>query len=105
MENQNTQAGGMTPQTLAIVAYITLIGWIVALVINNNNKQPLVSFHLRQMLGLIIMSFVGIIPFVGWILSIAAFVLWILGFISAINGEEKPVPIVGDYFQQWFKGL
>jgi uncharacterized membrane protein len=32
-------------------------------------------------------------------------VFWILGLISAINGQEKPIPVVGDLFQKWFAGF
>ncbi len=40
-----------------------------------------------------------------WIVSIFIFVLWIIGFIGAIQGEEKKVPLLGDLFQDWFKGI
>jgi len=26
--------------------------------------------------------------------------LWIMGVISAVNGEQKPVPVIGDTIQQ-----
>jgi uncharacterized membrane protein len=38
-------------------------------------------------------------------LGIGLFVLWVIGFLGAINGEEKRVPFVGDLFQDWFKGI
>lgn len=99
-------------KTVAIIAYITLIGWIIALVMNNGNKTALGSFHVRQSLGIICVAVVlsiinGVIGI--WILSIivnlALLVFWILGLISAVQGEMKPVPILGEQFQQWFKGL
>ena len=106
----------MDPKVRGIVAYITLIGWIVA-VATNNPKDPLASFHIRQMLGIMlgglatfVVSFVLMfIPILGWLVVglcyIALLVFWILGFIGALQGEEKKVPLVGDYFQQWFKAL
>ena len=39
-------------KTVAIIAYITLIGWIIALVMNNGNKTVLGSYHIRQSLGI-----------------------------------------------------
>jgi uncharacterized membrane protein len=66
------------------------------------------------MLGLILTGVaVGIcgfvlifIPIIGWLchwaLLIAIFVLWVMGLIAAINGEMKPVPIVGPLYQKWF---
>jgi hypothetical protein len=32
-------------------------------------------------------------------------VLWVIGLMGAINGQEKPVPILGEKFQEWFKSL
>jgi uncharacterized membrane protein len=89
-------------KTVAIVSYITLIGFIAAIVINSNKKTKLGAFHLRQMLGLYLTSFVCIIPILGWILAIAIFVFWIMGLISATKGEMKPVPLLGGLHQKWF---
>lgn len=99
------QSTGTDPKVVGIVSYITFIGWIVALVLNSNDKSEFGSFHIRQSLGLIIMGALSIIPFLGWIIGIAAFILWIIGLIGAVQGQMKPVPIVGEYFQDWFKSL
>lgn len=97
----------MDAKTKAIVAHITLIGWIVALVMNQNeNKDEFVSFYIRQMLGLLIIWFITIwIPVIGWVVWIAAVVFWVISLIGAANGELKLVPILGQYFQEWFKAL
>lgn len=118
MENQEEGTGthkssGMDPKTIAIISYITLIGTIIALVINNNDKQPFASFHIRQSLGLgltlIVLGFIAIIPIIGWLVyivgGIVLFILWIIGLMAALNGEEKTVPIMGERYQEWFKGL
>jgi uncharacterized membrane protein len=101
-------------RTVAIVGYLTLVGFIVALLIHNGKKTQLGAFHLRQMLGLIItgmalvvVKFVLIfIPILGWLVIIALWlsmlVFWVLGLISAINGQMKPVPLIGEYYQKWF---
>ncbi len=99
-------------KTVAIIAYITLIGWIVALVMNNGNKTALGSFHVRQALGImcvgvilaIIANVIGI-SILSWIIQLGILALWILGLISAVQGEMKPVPVVGERFQDWFKGI
>ena len=118
MENQEennapqTQSG-MDPKTLAIISYITLIGTIIALIINMNNKHPFASFHIRQTLGLgltmIALSFIAIIPFLGWLVyavgGILLFIMWVIGLLGALNGEEKVVPILGDKYQEWFNGI
>ena len=30
------------------------------------------------------------------------FVCWITGLLAAINGQMKPMPLVGSYYQKWF---
>jgi uncharacterized membrane protein len=89
-------------KTVAIVSYFSLIGFIVAIVLNSNKKTKLGAFHLRQMLGLILSSIVCIIPILGWIIFLGLFVLWIMGLISATKGEMKPVPVLGGMYQKWF---
>ncbi len=105
-------------KTVGIVAYMTLIGWIIALVMNGEKKgeeKSFGAFHLRQMLGLIIFGFgsgiiymiLGMIllfiPGIGWILMVliqlglfgGLLALWIMGVIAASNGEKKQIPIIG----------
>jgi uncharacterized membrane protein len=93
-------------KTVAIVSYITLIGWIIALIMNQSKKTDLGSFHIRQALLIYI---VGIIlwwvPVVGWLLNIAVFVFWIMGLVYAAQGQKKEVPVLGSLAQNWFKGL
>lgn len=103
----------MDAKTKAIVAHITLIGWVIALVMNNSNKEELTSFYIRQMLGLMIIGLasviVGKVPIIGGIISmvisIGSIILWILSLIGAASGEERPLPIVGEYFQNMFSSL
>ena len=96
----------MDGKTKAIVAHITYIGWIIALVINSSQKDEIASFYIRELLGIylfsIVISFVPVINLIGWILAL---VFWILSLIGAINGEIKETPVIGKYFQDWFKGI
>lgn len=96
----------MDDKTKAIVAHITIIGWIISLVLNNQNKEELTSFYLRQLLGLFLAGLIlSFIPVLGWILSIVIFVFWVLSLIGSIQGEKNLTPVIGEYFQQWFKAL
>ena len=96
----------MDDKTKAIVAHITIIGWIISLVLNSQEKEELTSFYLRQLLGLFLTGLVfSFIPYVGWIISIVVFIFWILSLVASIQGEKQVTPVVGDYFQEWFKGL
>ena len=92
-------------KNIAIIAHIHLIGWIIALIMNSNNKTELGSFYIRQMLGLILLSFLGVIPVVGWILLILIFIAWIISLINALGGKTKPTFLLGSKFQEWFKSL
>ena len=97
-------------RTVAILSYITIIGFIVAIVMHGNKKTKLGSFHLRQMLGIVVsgfcIGFVGIIPLLGLLVlipgMICLMVVWLLGLIAAASGELKPAPVIGPYYQKWF---
>jgi uncharacterized membrane protein len=109
---ETASASQVDPKIIAIVSYMALIGWIVAIVLNNP-KSELGSFHLRQALGIHALSalagMVAIVPVLGWIAAavggIGAFILWVIGLIGAIEGKMKPVPILGEKFQEWFHAI
>lgn len=92
-------------KTIAIISYITWIGWIIALIMNMEKKNDFARFHIRQTLLIFLGSILAWIPFIGWIWGIFLFILWIIGLIAAINSEKKEVPILGHLAQDWFKGL
>ena len=104
-------------RTVAIVSYLTLIGFIVAALMHSSRKTELGAFHLRQTLGLLLTFFavmicqfiLAFIPVIGWIcaflLWVALLVLWVIGLIAAIKGEMKPIPVIGPLFQQWFSHI
>lgn len=93
-------------KNIAIIAHVTIIGWVIALVMNSNNKSELGSFYIRQMLGLSIVGFVSsFIPILNLVLWITMLVLWIMSLVGALSGEKKLTPILGEHFQNWFKSL
>lgn len=96
----------MDAKTKAIVAHITIIGWIIAFISNGKEKDELTSFYIRQCLGIFIFFIIsGFIPFLGracWMLS---FIMLIVSLFGALSGEMKPLPVIGEYFQQWFAGI
>ncbi len=83
----------MDKKTTSIVAYITLIGLIIALCAGDREGA---KFHLNQALVIWLFGLLGVVPFIGWIWGIFIFVCWIIGLIHAINDEEKPVPLIGN---------
>ncbi|WP_321538344.1 hypothetical protein [Flavobacterium piscinae] len=78
------------------MAYLTIIGAVIAIFMNNENKSAFASFHIRQALGIFLTFFLLGYPigyFDSWMISSAFyvffFILWIYGFLGALNGEEK----------------
>jgi len=98
---------------IAIISYITIIGLVIAFVMNNEKKLPFASYHIGQSLGLaatgLALGLIGIIPILGWIINIlgifVVLYMWIIGLMNAINEKEKPVPILGKRFEMWFDSL
>ena len=103
-------------RTVAIVSYLTLIGFIVAVVVHPGKKTALGAFHLRQTLGIIILAFAAglaaaivlFIPFIGWLAAFAIYMAllaaWLHGLIMAATGRQEPIPVIGPKFQELFKG-
>ena len=106
MEQQPTSSNA---QLIAIVSYISFIGWIIAFVLYQNDKSELAIYHIRQSLGINIIGIIGWgifwIPIIGWLAAIFLFVIWLMGLISAAQGEARPVPLVGEFIQDIFKGI
>ena len=115
-------------KTVAILAYITLIGFIIAIVQHSSNKTKLGAYHLRQAVGFMITGiamsiilvlialpmlsmrtsvadyamFIYLISFVIWI---GLFVCLIISIINAASGRLKPAPIFGRLFEKWLINL
>ena len=94
---------------MAILAYLS---WLVLVPIIAAKNSPFARFHANQGLVLAISEFVALfvigifkkLPVIGWIfslagslVSLACFVLMILGIINAANGRAKELPIVGKF--------
>ncbi|TXE10919.1 hypothetical protein ES711_03165 [Gelidibacter salicanalis] len=107
MQNTTIKEG----KTLAIVSYFTFIGLIIAIIMNLEKRNPFTSFHIRQMLGLIMMLIFSnlveeyINSLLGTAFWIITFVSWLFGLYHATKEEYKPIPVLGDKFQEWFKNI
>ena len=82
----------MDAKTTSIVAYITWIGFFVAVLAGDKEGA---KFHLNQALVILIFFIPALIPCLGQIWGIFMMVCWILGLVAAINQEEKEVPLIG----------
>lgn len=105
----------MNNKTLAIVSYITLIGWLISFFVSADKRDELVKFHLKQSLGLAIVSIVlnvittviaFVLPSIASILSLVVFLfvlaLLIIGCINASKETNKELPLIGGFFVNAF---
>ncbi|MBZ9778720.1 hypothetical protein LB452_07270 [Psychroflexus sp. CAK8W] len=107
-------------KTAAIVAYFTIFGSILALLLNSaENKHEFASFHIRQALGVnFLVIFISIIVsgipetvsnlqeiMISTPLYLGYTILWLFGFIGAVSGKQNKVPLIGNLCQTVFKKL
>jgi uncharacterized membrane protein len=107
--DQNTINDG---KTYAFIAYLTLIGTLIAFIMNQEKRNPFTSFHVRQGLGLGLLYIA-----IGYIVSsldsmmvsmsfwIFFSVLFLYGIYGAISGQLNKIPILGEFFQKWFQSI
>lgn len=96
-------------KTTAIVAYLTIVGSLIALSMNAEPKHQFARFHARQAFGLHILFIAfGILSssygniYSAYALFLCYSVLWVYGFVGATSNKEQAVPFLGPYFQKWF---
>lgn len=99
------QESNPNAKLVAIICHFWFIGWIIALIINSNNRSYLGSFYLRQMIGIWLISLCAFILPLAPVVGIVVLASWIFSLVNAIGGTTTPIPLVGEYFQDWFKGL
>ena len=96
-------------RTIAIIAYLTMVGALISITMNLEPRYDFARFHTRQAFGLhlVFLSFAFFLSqwfnLYAWgALYISYFVLWVYGFTAAIQGKKREVPLLGSYFQRWF---
>ncbi len=113
-----------TGKTAGVISYFTIIGWLIAYFgIHQKHRTILGSYQLRQTLLFYIvyvvlrygLSFIfatiwvteGVFSlyYVLKLVDFVFFILWIIGFIGAVNAERKPIPFIGERAQTVFSNL
>ncbi len=90
---------------IGVISYITIIGWIIALILYNEHKTKFTETHLRQALFLHILSLIfALIPFLN-LFNVIILVFWIIGIINASMGKKDPLPLVGKIALNLFKNI
>lgn len=111
--NTTNQVQQTSDNTMAIIAYITIVGLIIAFITNQEKKNTFVKYHTIQSLGLaltgVALAIIAMIPILGWLVyllgTVVLLYLWIMGLMNAINKKEQPVPFLGEKYREWFKNL
>jgi len=93
----------MRKNTIALISYITWIGFIIALVMGDRSDR-FIAHHMNQALVINIAGILGglltVVPILGamaaGIISMATFVFDIMGIVSAYRGSMEPLPLIGD---------
>jgi uncharacterized membrane protein len=103
--------GGMTDNVAGMLAYVTIIPAIIFLVMEPYNKKRFVRFHAFQSIFFAIawtvlwiaLSFIGVIPVLGWatlliwpLLGLGGLVIWIILLMKANQGQMFKLPVIGD---------
>ncbi len=105
-------------KAFAIISYVLnffrLPFWLVPLIMRNNEyalyhaKQCMILWLLGMVSGVICIP-LAFIPCVGWVaivvMLVGILVINVLGLINAMNGQAKPLPIIGVYAEKWFRGI
>ncbi len=101
MENEGKNA--------AIIAYLTIIGSLIAMSINMEPKHDFARFHIRQAFGTHLLFHAFALFLSVWFneyawygLYVFYLVLWGYGFVGALSDKKQLIPIFGPYFQKWF---
>ncbi len=106
---------GLSDNSAAALAYVTIIPAIIFLVMEPYNRKPFVRYHAMQCIGLhvlwlavwVVLMVVGIMLAVVhlhllvlllWpICWIGLVILWLLCIVSAAQGKWFKLPIIGDF--------
>ncbi|MNK09138.1 hypothetical protein D3C87_270880 [compost metagenome] len=111
-------------KTASIISYFTIIGWLIAyFAMHKDNRTELSSYQLRQTLLLNLVAIVlgwglgfiigllmvttgiyGLI-YLTYVVQLTIFIIWLIGLIGAINGQKKPMPIIGEKAQTMFASI
>lgn len=104
-KNSEKASSNDDPKVFAfLAAFFSIVGFIIALVTKKEDKY--VMFYAKQSLVIFILylisGIVAMIPFIGWfilgpIMYLITTVLWVISWIYALSGEQKDVPIIGEY--------
>ncbi len=87
--------------------FLPVLGFVFVLLFNSQNSYAMYYAKQGLLLGLVAFMFklISVVPFLGqivsWIGMILLLILWILGLVYTVSGEEKGLPIIGELAEQF----
>jgi uncharacterized membrane protein len=98
---------GVTENIEAVLCYV--LGWVsgfIFLLLEKENK--FVRFHaLQSLIVFLLLSgimIIGIIPFIGWLISLllwpVSLILWIVLMIKSFQGRLFKLPVIGEFVEK-----
>lgn len=110
-----SSGSGLADNVAGMLAYVTIIPAIIFLLLEPYNKNRFIRFHSFQCIFLCIalvalhigVSILAVVPFLVLItfplhalISLGAFILWIILLMKANQGQMYKLPVIGDLAQQ-----
>lgn len=95
----------------AVIAYITFIGFFIAVSMNKDKPEPFATWHLKNMFGLLLLLIIAIVTqlhinlLAGDILYWLSVASWIFSLAMAISNKKIGIPFLSKKFQTWFTFL
>lgn len=88
-----------SPDQHRILAALSYVGILFLIPLFGARDSEFAQFHAKQGLVLfavsVLISFIAWIPFVGWSLAAAAFIVAVYAFFQAIQGVRWEIPYLG----------
>ncbi|MGV8171676.1 MAG: DUF4870 domain-containing protein [Candidatus Woesearchaeota archaeon] len=86
---------------------LTIVGYVIVMLARKEDKyamyyakQGLIIF-IASVIAMVTSAAIGWIPVIGgvisWILWLIVLVLWVIGLLYSLSGEQKEIPLIGAY--------
>jgi len=96
-------SGGGKNVGMAVLCYLGIL--VLIPLLTDAKNDPFVKFHIKQGIVLlifdIIVSVIIAIPVIGWVVGsigwLLVLILFIMGIVNAVGGQEKELPVIGKF--------
>jgi uncharacterized membrane protein len=90
-------------KTMAIISYFI---FFVPLLVDEARNNKFAMYHTEQSIILlilqIIVNIIGVITCgIGYILYLPVLVFYVMGIINAVQGQAKPLPLIGQFGEKF----